>query len=489
MLKSLNELLLPWVACDLPDVEIRALYNDSRQVKPGGVFLAYPGAATDGRLYVKQAADAGAVAIVYEPGNWPAHISLPDSCPCVALPDLAHHLAAIASRFYGEPTRNLSLTGITGTNGKTTIAYQLAQAHERLSSPAAYIGTLGYGPVSDLQLSANTTPDALCLQSLFYEYLNQGRCQVAMEVSSHALDQGRVDNIDFRQAIFTNLTLDHLDYHHSMEAYAAAKALLFQRRGLQWAIINEDDPYAPIMKAATAPGCQVMTYGIGAGCLVRALRWDVNMLGTSIDIESPWGAHQLRIRALGFFNIYNALAIFSSLMLHGYPVEDVIAVMAQLQPAPGRMDMVAQEPCMLVDYAHTPDALENVLQTLNKVKRKRLFVVFGCGGDRDKSKRPIMGDIASRHADVTIITSDNPRSEDPEQIIRDIEKGIVAHDHEVYRIADRKQAIARAIQLADKDDIVLVAGKGHEAYQQIGSIRHPFSDHEVITQLLNRSPD
>lgn len=484
MIKTLNELLIPWVTGHITDCEINGLFNDTRQLRPGGVFLAYPGAVTDGRYYLNQAVAAGASAIVYEPENWPADCSLPDGCPCIPLADLAHHLAAIASRFYGEPGKQLSVTGITGTNGKTTIAYQLAQAHDMLSSPAAYIGTLGYGRVSALHASANTTPDALCLQSLFADYLKQGVVQIAMEVSSHALAQGRVDSIEFKQAIFTNLTLDHLDYHHSMEAYASAKASLFQRSSLQWAIINQDDPGAQVMKAALTPSCRLMTYGVNEGCDVRAVRWDVTMNGTSIHLASPWGEQQMTIRALGFFNIYNALAVFTSLMLSGYQVSDVLAVMAQLKPAPGRMDVVAQEPCLLVDYAHTPDALENVLQTLNKVKKGRLFVVFGCGGDRDKSKRPIMGDIATRHADVTIITSDNPRSEDPMQIIRDIEQGIHANGHIVYQLVDRKQAIARAIELANKDDIVLVAGKGHEAYQQIGNIRHPFSDHEVITQLL-----
>lgn len=484
MITMLKDLLSPWVGDDFANVAVHNLQNDSRRCDAGSLFFAYPGAVTDGRLFIN---NLSAAAIVYEPENWPAQVALPTHCVCVPLPGVARYMAAIASRFYGAPTQHVTVTGVTGTNGKTTIAWQLAQAHDLLSRPAAYIGTLGYGSMSGLQTSDNTTPDALRLQSLFYDYWHQGINEVAMEVSSHALDQGRVDGIAFRQAIFTNLTLDHLDYHHSMEAYAAAKATLFRCASLQWAIINQDDPQAATMIAAMKPDCQLMTYGLGESCMVRALGWEVSMTGTRIQLSSPWGEHSLLITALGFFNIYNALAVFSSLMLSGYAVADVIRVMAQLKPAPGRMDVVAQEPCTLVDYAHTPDALENVLLTLNKVKKARLFVVFGCGGDRDKSKRPIMGGIASRHADVVIITSDNPRSEDPEQIIQDIEAGVVAGEHEVHRVIDRKEAIARAIALADKNDIILVAGKGHEAYQQIGQIKHPFSDHEVITRLMQHA--
>lgn len=488
MTMTLKNLLSPWLAEAFPDCTINALYNDSRQVQAGGLFLAYPGAATDGRMYMKQAADAGAAAIVYEKNNWPEGVSLPSECLCLPIEDIAGKLAAIASRYYDNPGTKVSVTGITGTNGKTSIAWQLTQAHDMLSTPAAYIGTLGFGTMESMQASLNTTPDALCLQTLLYQYVQCGIRQINMEVSSHALDQGRVDCIDFKQAIFTNLTLDHLDYHHTMEAYAAAKATLFKRKQLQWAIINQDDPYASLMKEAILPGSRLMTYGMSEGCDVRVAHWEVGMKGTVMDVESPWGKHQISIGSLGYFNIYNSIAVFTSLMLSGYDVKDVIPVMSRLKSAPGRMDLVAHEPCVLVDYAHTPDALENVLQTLNKVKKGRLIVVFGCGGDRDKSKRPVMGEIASRCADIAIITSDNPRSENPWQIALEIEKGVLPGNRDVYRILDREQAIARAISMAAKEDIVLVAGKGHETYQQIGDVRHPFSDHEVITRLMKVSP-
>jgi len=481
---KITELLKPWLEITTTDLDISGLHNDSRQIQAGFLFFAYPGAVTDGRVFIRQAVNAGAVAVIYEPNNWPANCQLPEGVFCVPLSGIAGHLAAIASRFYNEPTKKIKITGVTGTNGKTTISYQLAQAHELLSTKAAYIGTIGQGKVHSLQALANTTPDALCLQNLFYTYNNEGIQQISMEVSSHALSQHRVDSIDFQQAIFTNLTLDHLDYHHTMEAYAAAKASLFTRSSLQWAIINDDDKYAPLIKASVSAPCKLITYGMKAGSMVHALNWKVTLLGTVITVDSPWGKHELTIKALGFFNIYNALAVFSSLMAYGYEVDKVVSVMSKLQAAPGRMEIVADRPYVIVDYAHTPDALENVLITLNDVKKGRVLVVFGCGGDRDKTKRPIMGEIAARLADVTIVTSDNPRTEDPQQIVRDIEQGMRIADKTMYAIVDREEAIAKALSLASQDDIVLVAGKGHEAYQQIGKTRYEFCDQAVIKRLI-----
>ena len=482
---KISELLKPWIEISTSDCDITSLHNDSRQIHPGFLFFAYPGALTDGRLYIKQAINAGAHAVIYEPDHWPQNCPLPDNAvPAIAMHGLVQNLAAIASRFYGEPTRKIGVTGVTGTNGKTTIAWQLAQAHDLLSTKAAYIGTLGQGRVDALTLQANTTPDALCLQNLFYDYHKEGVKQVSMEVSSHALAQQRVDCIDFQQAIFTNLTHDHLDFHQTIDAYAAAKSLLFARPSLQWAIVNFDDSYAQRMIAAMNKSCQLITYGIQGGSHVRALKWDVTMQGTVIDVASPWGRHELTIKALGFFNIYNALAVYSSLLAYGYTVEQVLAVMPQLFGAPGRMEVVTQQPCVIVDYAHTPDALENVLLTLNKVKKGRILLVFGCGGDRDKTKRPLMGGIASRHADVAIITSDNPRTEDPLQIMQDIKQGIAAAGTDIHMIADREEAIEKAVSLAGQDDIILVAGKGHEAYQEIGRERFSFSDQAIIRELV-----
>lgn len=483
---KLTQLLKPWIKQGTKDCNITDIKNDSRQVHPGDLFIAYPGAASDGRMYIDKAVAAGAVAVAYDPYNFPSVIVLPATVTCVAIPQLATQLGAIAQRFYNNPGESLMISGVTGTNGKTTIAYQLAQAHQLLGQNSAYIGTIGQGQVNELKLLDNTTPDALCLQKLLNHYKEDGIKQVCLEVSSHALSQHRVDGIDFKQAIFTNLTLDHLDYHGTMEAYGAAKALLFEKEHLQWAIINQDDSYQRMMSSVVKPHVRTLTYGLYQDCDVKAVQWDIDINGTTLEVHSPWGQHHLHIKALGTFNIYNSLAIFSSLLASGYEPEQVTAVMSQLKAAPGRMEIVVNSPYVLVDYAHTPDALENVLMTLIPLKKGRLWVVFGCGGDRDKSKRPVMGKTASIHADKVVITSDNPRSENPQMIMDDIAQGIV-NSTDVIKIINREEAIAHALKQAHQDDIILIAGKGHEAYQHIGGTKHVFSDQEVVKRLmLNR---
>lgn len=482
---KLTQLLKSWLNQDAIDCTITGMQNDSRLIQAGDLFVAYPGAAADGRLFIAKAVSAGAVAVIYEPANFPPDEALPTSIPCIAVPDLATQLAYIAKVFYDHPENALTITGITGTNGKTTIAYQLAQAHHLLGQGAAYIGTIGQGNVNELQPLDNTTPDSLHLQKLLHQYQEHGLKQVCMEVSSHALAQHRVDALTFKQAIFTNLTLDHLDYHRSMENYAAAKAILFSGASLQWAIINQDDEYHQIMAAALKPQVKKLTYGLRKDGDVRAVNWRMDINGTEIEVHSPWGQHHLHIKALGAFNIYNSLAVFSSLLASGYAPEKVVAVMSQLKAAPGRLEIVASEPYVLVDYAHTPDALENALVTLGQIKKGHLWVVFGCGGDRDKSKRPLMGKIASLNADKIIITSDNPRSEDPQTIIEEIAQG-VSSAAPVMHLVNREEAIAYALENAGKDDIILIAGKGHEAYQQIGRVKHAFSDQEVVRRLQHR---
>lgn len=480
---NINQLLAPWMREEGVDCVISDVKNDSRQIKEGDLFLAYPGALTDGCLFIDKAAASGAAAITYDPIHAPASLRLPTTIPCIPIPQLAEKISAIAKRFYDNPADSLSLTGVTGTNGKTTIAYQLAQAHSLLGQKSAYIGTIGQGNVTLLKPLENTTPDALCLQKLFHEYRQQGIKQVCMEVSSHALSQHRVDGIPFNQALFTNLTLDHLDYHHTMEEYAAAKAQLFASPELEWAIINQDDPYQQLMSQAVKSNVNIIKYGMRKACDVSASIRHMDITGTEIDVHSTWGVHHLKINALGAFNIYNSLAIFSSLMASGYEAEQVVLVMSQLKAAPGRMEVLASSPYVLVDYAHTPDALENALITLQQLKKGQLWVVFGCGGDRDKSKRAVMGKAASLYADKIVITSDNPRSEDPKSIINDIAEGISSLTP-IVKLINREEAIAHALAGAEKDDIILIAGKGHEAYQQIGSVKHPFSDQEVVRRLI-----
>lgn len=476
---KLSDLLGMWCSQPLPDVDILEVQNDSCKIKPGDLFLAYPGAAADGRLYCEQALLAGAAAIAFDPERLPESFSLVPSAVYIPVPQLARQMAAIASQFYGHPTRELSVTGVTGTNGKTTIAYQLASAYALLGSIATYIGTLGEGDVRDLKPVGNTTPDALCLHRLFYQYRQAGVQHVCMEVSSHALAQQRVACIDFKQAIYTNLTHDHLDYHKTMDAYAAAKAALFGVPTLQWGVINRDDAYSEQMLAALPKTCQALTYGLHEGATVRAVNVCISMTGSTFDVVSPWGTHAIRVKTLGAFNVYNSLAVFSSLMADGYPVQDVIRVMGMLDASPGRMELVRTAPCVIVDYAHTPDALEKVLTTLTQLKEGRLWVVFGCGGDRDRAKRPMMGTIASQYADEVVLTSDNPRSEDPNAILQEIAKGVLPSVKTVQMV-DREAAIHYALSQAASNDTVLIAGKGHESYQQIGSQRFDFSDQAVV---------
>ena len=413
--------------------------------------------------------------VIISPGIPPSH-------PAIALAKLHHAEILGELELACRHLKKHFCIGITGTNGKTTIAYQLAQAHYLLGQGAAYIGTIGQGNVIDLKPLDNTTPDALCLQKLLYQYKEQNLKQVCMEVSSHALVQHRVDAIAFDQAIFTNLTLDHLDYHHNMENYAAAKAMLFAGDSLMCAIINQDDEYQQIMAAAIKPHVKKLTYGMHQECDVKAVDWHMDINGTEVDVRSPWGQHRLQIKALGAFNIYNSLAVFSSLLASGYAPEHIVAVMSQLKAAPGRLEMVAQAPYVLVDYAHTPDALENALVTLGQLKKGNLWVVFGCGGDRDKTKRPVMGKIASLNADRIVITSDNPRTEDPQTIVDEIAHGLTS-SAQVMQLINREEAIAYALKEADKDDIILIAGKGHEAYQQIGTVKHAFSDQAIVRRL------
>ncbi|MCC5792483.1 MAG: UDP-N-acetylmuramoyl-L-alanyl-D-glutamate--2,6-diaminopimelate ligase [Legionellaceae bacterium] len=484
---NLDELLSPFTPQALPSLKLGDICNDSRDVTAGSLFLAYPGLSADGRHYIEQAFDQGAAAVVYEADNLPDTVGLPADKLCIALENLSGKLPQIAQRFYQHPQKKLALTGVTGTNGKTTIAWLLAQAHQLLGVPSAYIGTLGEGSIGRIQALQNTTPDALCLQKLFYQYQQAGIRQVAMEVSSHALDQGRVSGLAFQQAIFTNLTHDHLDYHHSFERYAQAKAKLFAVDSLEYAIINQDDPAAEGMLKHAPATCKVYRYGFHQKADVHALDMHVDQNGILANIKSPWGNFSIQMALIGQFNLYNAMAVFTSLVLSGYRPEHVIRVLRQLQASPGRMEIVAHQPLAIVDFAHSPDALQNVLSTLKQFKKGRLLLVFGCGGERDKAKRPLMGAVAARFADQMIITSDNPRHEEPEHIMDEIAAGIPP-EGKVLRICDRRKAIITALDMANSTDTVLIAGKGHEAYQWIGDQKTVFSDQDVVRQWLADRP-
>jgi UDP-N-acetylmuramoyl-L-alanyl-D-glutamate--2,6-diaminopimelate ligase len=372
------------------------------------------------------------------------------------------------------------MCGVTGTNGKTSCSQWIAAALSRAGARSGVIGTIGTGYPGALDEAGNTTPDALDLQARLARFRDEGARAVAMEVSSHGLVQGRVNGVRFACALFTNLSQDHLDYHGTMEAYAEAKARLFAMPGLQTAVLNLDDP----LGANLAARLRGRTRSIGYTLAAASGADEIIRLGAGNEISSPWGAARLVTQQVGRFNLSNVLGVIGCLVAYGLPFSEAVAVVADLPPVPGRMEKIAERPLVVVDYAHTPDALEKVLETLRPVARERggkLVVVFGAGGDRDPTKRPLMGAAAARLADRVVITSDNPRSEEPEHIIDAVAAGVRGA---AQRDADRRRAIELAVREAAVEDVVLIAGKGHESYQEIAGRRFPFSDQAVAREAL-----
>ncbi len=477
----LSELLAGITTIDVAaDRTISGLQLDSRGLSRGELFLALPGTQVDGRDFVLDACERGAAAILYEAR---AGLKLKLAIPAIAIPDLRRHLGVIASRFYGAPSRDLVVIGVTGTNGKTTCTQLLAQALDRPPRRCAVIGTLGYGFPGELTAGAHTTPDALTLHRLFADYRARGATYMAMEVSSHALAQERVGGVAFDGAVFTNLSRDHLDYHGDMSAYGAAKARLFDYETLRYAVINQDDPFGRELQRRIGTRYQTLSFGLSGGD-VRALEVRPTRAGLALRIMTPAGATELSVPLFGRFNALNVLAVLGALLLTGLKLEDATGRLRGVTPVPGRVERfggAAATPLIVVDYAHTPDALEKVLNAVREHTCGKVWCVFGCGGDRDRGKRPEMGAIAERLADVVVLTDDNPRRESGDAIIADIRAGM----HSTPKVMRaRKQAISWAIGSAAANDIVLIAGKGHETYQQIGDERHPFSDREVVKSLL-----
>ena len=467
---------------DLPHVPVSGLSGDSRQVQPGDAFVACVGQAFDGHAFVTEAERRGAVAVVSER-------AVKANVPVVVLPDLARRRGELAARFHGAPSKRLAVVGVTGTNGKTTVAHSIAAAMPR----AAFAGTIGWGFPKTLRPAALTTEDPITVQARLRALLDAGATAVAMEVSSHALEQGRVQEVAFDVAVFTNLSRDHLDYHGSMERYAGAKKKLFQR-DLRAAIANIDDAVGRSILAETrAAGIDSFGFGTEPDADVSwsSVRYDAK--GLAGTWHTPWG--KAAFEAPGFFgefSLRNLAATLTAQCALGVALADAAESMAQLAPPPGRMQ-AAQEPgrpLALIDYAHTPDALEAALaavrQHLPAASRRRLLVVFGCGGDRDQGKRAFMAQAAEAGADAVFLTSDNPRSEDPERILDDAMQGFRKPDR-VRRIADRARAIDSAIRAAQAIDVVLIAGKGHERYQEIDGVRRPFSDLDQARASLARA--
>ena len=458
---------------------IEGLASDSRRCGPRIAFLAYPGEAGDGRAHIADAVARGASAVLWEAERfaWRDEWRVPN----VAVAGLKQRAGEIGAQFYGRPSESLWMCGVTGTNGKTSCSQWLAACLGRLGTRAAVIGTLGAGLPGSLQPVANTTPDALELQRTLRQLLEQGAAAVAMEVSSHGLVQGRVASVAFDCALFTNLSHDHLDYHGSMEAYAGAKARLFDTPGLEAAVLNLDDPFG-VQLAQRLSARGVRTIGYSVSGITGGVREYITADDT--DVHTSRGSAPLQVNALGRFNRANALGVLGCLLAHGASLRDAARLLAELPPVPGRMERLGDEPLVVVDYAHTPDALEKVLQALRPVaqaRRGRLVAVFGAGGDRDAAKRPLMGAVVARLADAAMVTSDNPRSEDPAAIIAQIAAGMPST---TPREIDRARAIEQVIAQAARHDVVLVAGKGHEPYQEIAGRRVPFSDIAVARAAL-----
>jgi len=476
--------LLPDVA--LPrDVEVSGLVMDSREVKPGDAFVAIAGFGTHGLAFAGQALAAGAVAVLFEP---PAPAEYPPPAEAIPVPGLRARLGAMGDLFHGHPSHAMTMVGVTGTNGKTSTVQLLAQAWHLRGLRSGSIGTLGAGRYGQVRPTGFTTPLVLPMHALLGELRDAGVQAVAMEVSSHALDQGRVDGVHYDVAVFTNLTRDHLDYHGDMASYGAAKARLFERPGLRAAVLNLDDAYARTLHGRMAP--EVAVVGLSsrghreAAGRAEDLRFDARGIGFDLVVDGA--AHRVASPLLGRFNVDNLLAVAGVLHALGEAPATIAATLSQLQPVPGRMNRLGGDgvrPLVVVDYAHTPDALAQALSSLRAHAAARLVCVFGCGGDRDRGKRPQMAQIAEAGADLVIVTDDNPRSEDGDAIVADILAGL-ARPREAVVERDRARAIARAIGQAGPQDVVLVAGKGHEPYQEVAGVRHPFDDTRVAQAAL-----
>ena len=464
----------------LPDVAVAGLALDSRRVKPGDLFLAVPGLAADGREFIGASIDAGAAAVLAEAGS--AKPIARATVPVIEVRGLKRHVGTIADRFFGQPSRRLCVIGVTGTNGKTTCSHLLAQALGALGAESAVMGTVGNGRPGALLAAALTTADAVSVHGELARLVADGVQFVAMEVSSHALDQGRVDKVAFDVAVFTNLSQDHLDYHDDMDAYGAAKARLFAVEDLSACVINIDDTFGRRLAEPMDPDL-LWSYGVSEDARVRRAALVAGDAGLVMDVVANGATTRLEVPLTGRFNADNALAVFTTLLAMGFDASRAAGALRAVHAVPGRMERLAApgKPAVIVDYAHTPDALEKALNACRESAAGALWVVFGCGGDRDRAKRPAMGAIAARLADHVVLTNDNPRGEDPLAIIDDITAG---GDGREAVMPDRRAAIAHAIARAAPGDVVLVAGKGHESGQTENGVTRPFSDRDTVLELL-----
>jgi len=481
-MKALRDLLSPLNIVVAHDCDISHLAIDSRQVQPGSLFFAYPGAEADGRDFIESAIAIGAAAVVYEPTDFEMSVSV--DVPMLPVNNLQRQVGVIAAEFYDQPSQALQVFGVTGTNGKTTCCTLLVQAFEQLGLKAAMMGTLGAGVLHQLSKGSQTTPDPISVQQFLRDCVDAQVTQVCMEVSSHALDQGRVSGVDFYCTLFTNLSHDHLDYHGDMRSYLAAKQRLFADYPADLSVINLSDSAGDAILEAGVAEFKV-SFGLGGD--VQAEDVELSEAGISAVMVCNGVEFAITTPLVGQINVPNIELLAATLLALSTPVEQIVEILAALRPAPGRMELyrnqseAAGSANVVVDYAHTPDALEKALYSLRKHCRGELWCVFGCGGDRDKEKRPIMGEIASSLADVVIVTNDNPRTEFPEQIAEQVIAGI---DGDYQMILDRAAAIDYAIQQSNSGDWVLIAGKGHETTQEINGQILEFSDRDYVADAL-----
>jgi len=475
------------------DAQVVDLAIDSREVREGFLFFALRGERSHGLAYLAEAVARGASVVLWEPGPDVEAPLLPPSLFTAPVADLSKLVGRIADRFFRWPSSQLSIVGVTGTNGKSTCAYLTAQCLALLRRESAYIGTIGWGRIGALEGLVHTTPDAVSVHRMLAHLKAQGVREVAMEVSSHALDQGRVNGVRFHSAVFTNLTRDHLDYHSSMQSYGEAKARLFTAPDLEQAIINVGDAFGRELARRFTGRTPVTAVWIGANGgawlaerTLHASEVDVDLHGVAMRLDGSFGPMRLGTRLLGRFNAENALIVLGVLAALGVPPAAAAGALAECRAPPGRMELIESaapgRALAVIDYAHTPDALAKALAALREHCRGALWCVFGCGGDRDPGKRALMGAIADELADEIIVTDDNPRSEDPETIVRAILSGVEAHRARI--IHDRGAAIATALNAAGARDAVLIAGKGHEDYQIYGATRRSFSDRREVLKIL-----
>ncbi|WP_044896123.1 UDP-N-acetylmuramoyl-L-alanyl-D-glutamate--2,6-diaminopimelate ligase [Bacillus alveayuensis] len=483
-LKALLKYLYQYHVYGEQNPTISSIEMDSRKVTKGSLFVCIKGYTVDGHDFALEAINRGAAAILAE-----RKVHVKDDIPVIIVKNTKRAMAILADAFYGQPTHKLHLIGVTGTNGKTTTTHMIEKILKEAGKNTGLIGTM-YIKIKEKQYDVkNTTPESLTLQSMFKKMIDENVTNAVMEVSSHALHMGRVHGCDFDVAVFTNLSQDHLDYHHTMDEYRNAKGLLFAQLGNayhhekpKFAILNGDDLASKYYEHLTS--AHIITYGIDAECDIMAKNIKMSATGTMFTLVTPDGTYPVQMKLVGKFNVYNVLAAIAATLVSGISIETILKAVQSLEGVRGRFELVneGQNFTVIIDYAHTPDSLENVLKTVKQFVDHKIFVVIGCGGDRDPSKRPKMAQVAVKYADVPIFTSDNPRSEDPLAILKDMESGV--EGEYFHSIVNREQAIYFAIANAKKGDCIVIAGKGHETYQQIGSETFEFDDKKVAIHAI-----